>query len=214
MSGYFITFEGGDGVGKTTQISLLAQYFCSKGYDVITTREPGGTEGAEAIRHVLLSCKGQHHDPLIEAILFASARADHVSKIIAPSLQKGKIVLCDRFVDSTRVYQGLNNKVSVHILSLLERVATNGIMPNITFLLDMPAKYGMERVNLRRKKIKTVDIFEKDNLKIQEQRRQAFLRLAKQEPHRFQVLNATHSVSIISHQIKAICRQVMLDHFL
>ncbi|MGF7157694.1 dTMP kinase [Bartonella heixiaziensis] len=211
MSGYFITFEGGEGVGKTTQISFLAQYLCSRGYDVLTTREPGGTAGAEAIRHILLSGQAQHYGSLIEVVLLTAARIDHVTEVIIPSLKKGKVVLCDRFIDSTRVYQGLNNTVSSSTLSALECVALNGIMPNLTFLLDIPATCGMERANLRRKKAETIDYFEKDNLEIQEQRRKAFLQLAKQEPHRFRVIDATGAVEVIAHQIKDICSQVMLD---
>ncbi|WP_375646096.1 dTMP kinase [Bartonella sp. TT29SHDZB] len=211
MSGYFITFEGGEGVGKTVQISLLAEYLSHKGYDVVTTREPGGTAGAEAIRHILLSGKIQQYGPLIEAVLFTAARADHFHEVIAPSLQKGKIVLCDRFIDSTRVYQGLNNRVSSSVLSILEYVALNDIMPHLTFLLDMPAIWGMKRANLRRKKTEEIDYFEKDQLKIQEQRRQAFLQLAKQEPHRFRIIDASGSVEAIAHQIKNICHQVLLD---
>lgn len=211
MSGYFITFEGGDGVGKTVQISLLAEYLSHQGYDVVTTREPGGTAGAEAIRHILLSGKVQQYGPLIEAVLFTAARTDHVAEIIAPSLQKGKIVLCDRFIDSTRVYQGLNERVNSSLLSILECIALNGIMPHLTFLLDMPAACGIKRANLRRKKTEEIDYFEKKPLEIQEQRRQAFLQLAKQEPHRFRVIDATGSVEVIAHQIKNICHQVLLD---
>ncbi|CAF26103.1 dTMP kinase [Bartonella quintana] len=211
MSGYFITFEGGEGVGKTTQISLLAQYLRNQGYDVLTTREPGGTVGAEAIRHILLSGQAQNYGPLIEVILLTAARIDHITEVIAPSLQKGKIVLCDRFIDSTRVYQGLNNTVGSSVLSVLEYVALNGIMPCLTFLLDIPARCGMERANLRRKKAETIDYFEKDELKIQEQRRQAFLQLAKQEPHRFRVIDATGAMEVIAQQIKNICHQVILD---
>ncbi|EJF77961.1 Thymidylate kinase [Candidatus Bartonella washoeensis] len=211
MSGYFITFEGGEGVGKTTQISLLGQYLCSKGYDVVTTREPGGTPGAEAIRHILLSGQVQHYGSLIEAVLLTAARIDHVTEVIVPSLKKGKIVLCDRFIDSTRVYQGLNDTMSSSTLSTLEHIALNGIMPNLTFLLDIPAMCGMERANLRRKKTTMIDYFEKDNLEIQEQRRQAFLQLAKQEPHRFRVIDATGTVEVIAHQIKDICYQAILD---
>ncbi|MBB4076410.1 dTMP kinase [Bartonella fuyuanensis] len=214
MSGYFITFEGGDGVGKTVQISLLAEYLSHKGYDVVTTREPGGTAGAEAIRHILLSGKTQQYGSLIEAILFTAGRADHVHEVIAPSLQEGKIVLCDRFIDSTRVYQGLNDRVSFSLLTVLECVALNGIMPHLTFLLDMPAICGMKRASLRRKKTEAIDYFEKDQLEIQEQRRQAFLQLAKQEPQRFQVIDATGSVESIAHQIKNICHQVLLDKLL
>ncbi|WP_375609483.1 MULTISPECIES: dTMP kinase [unclassified Bartonella] len=211
MSGYFITFEGGEGVGKTVQISLLAEYLSHKGYDVVTTREPGGTAGAEAIRHILLSGKIQQYGPLIEAVLFTAARVDHVTEVIAPSLQKGKIVLCDRFIDSTRVYQGLNDTVSSSLLSVLECIALNGILPHLTFLLDMPAMCGMKRANLRRKKTEEIDYFEKDQLEIQEQRRQAFLQLAKREPHRFRVIDATGSVEAIAHQIKNICHQVLLE---
>ncbi|WP_375616249.1 MULTISPECIES: dTMP kinase [unclassified Bartonella] len=213
MSGYFITFEGGEGVGKTVQISLLAEYLSQKGYDVVTTREPGGTAGAEAIRHIALSGQTQQYGPLIEAVLFTAARADHVHEVIAPSLQKGKIVLCDRFIDSTRVYQGLNDRISSSLLSVLECIALNGIMPHLTFLLDMPAIWGMKRANLRRKKTEVIDYFEKDQLEVQEQRRQAFLQLAKQEPHRFRVIDATSSVESIADQIKNICHQVLLDQF-
>ncbi|WP_273787959.1 MULTISPECIES: dTMP kinase [Bartonella] len=211
MSGYFITFEGGDGVGKTVQISLLAESLSHQGYDVVTTREPGGTLGAEAIRHILLSGQAQQYGPLIEAVLFTAARVDHVTEVIAPSLQKGKIVLCDRFIDSTRVYQGLNDTVSSSLLAVLECIALNGILPHLTFLLDMPAMCGMKRANLRRKETEEIDYFEKDQLEIQEQRRQAFLQLAKQEPHRFRVIDATGSVEAVAHQIKNICHQVLLD---
>ncbi|ACS51344.1 dTMP kinase [Bartonella grahamii] len=211
MSGYFITFEGGDGVGKTVQISLLAESLSHQGYDVVTTREPGGTLGAEAIRHILLSGQAQQYGPLIEAVLFTAARVDHVTEVIAPSLQKGKIVLCDRFIDSTRVYQGLNDTVSSSLLAVLECIALNGILPHLTFLLDMPAMCGMKRANLRRKETEEIDYFEKDQLEVQEQRRQAFLQLAKQEPHRFRVIDATGSVEAVAHQIKNICHQVLLD---
>ncbi|WP_019218615.1 dTMP kinase [Bartonella florencae] len=211
MSGYFITFEGGEGAGKTTQISLLAQYLSNKGYNVITTREPGGTEGAEAIRYILLSGQAQQYGAFVEAALFTAARADHVSEIIIPALQKGKIILCDRFIDSTRVYQGLNDRVNSSILTILESVALNGIIPHLTFLLDIPATYGMERAKVRRKKTETIDYFEKDNLKIQEQRRQAFLQLAKQEPNRFRVIDATAAIEIIAQKIKNICHQLLLD---
>ncbi|ABM45046.1 thymidylate kinase [Bartonella bacilliformis KC583] len=210
--GYFITFEGGEGVGKTTQISLLAHYFRSKGYEVVITREPGGTAGAEIIRYILLSGSAIQYGSFIEAVLFTAARADHVAEVIKPALQAGKIVLCDRFIDSTRVYQGLNNKVDSYLLSILECIGINGVMPNLTFLLDVPAISSMERVKLRRKESGIIDHFEKDELKIQEQRRQAFLQLAKNEPNRIQVIDATGTVEEIACQIKDICHQVILDH--
>ncbi|WP_336276811.1 dTMP kinase [Bartonella sp. CB178] len=213
MPGYFITFEGGEGAGKTTQVSLLNQYLHSKGYNVVTTREPGGTIGAEIMRHVLLTGQTRDYGPIMEAVLLTAARSDHVSELITPSLQKGKIVLCDRFIDSTRVYQGLNNMISPSILSTLESIATNGIMPDLTFLLDVPAEYGVKRADLRRKKTETADYFEKDELNIQEQRRRAFLQLAKQEPHRFRVIDATGEVGIIAQKIKDIFDQIVLGHF-
>lgn len=220
MSGYFITFEGGDGVGKSEQVYRLYEYLKEKGYEVVMTREPGGTLGAEIIRHILLSGQAQQYGPLIETALFTAARIDHVTEVIAPDLQEGKIVLCDRFIDSTRVYQGLNDQISSAILSVLERVALNGIMPHLTFLLDISAEYAMERVNTRKflenenyiKKKETVDYFEKDNLEIQEQRRKAFLRLAEQEPHRFRVIDATDPAYIVADKIKNICDQAMMDH--
>lgn len=183
------------------------------------TREPGGTLGAEIIRHILLSGQAQQYGALIEAALFTAARIDHVTEVITPYLQEGKVVLCDRFIDSTRVYQGLNDKVSSSTLSLLERVALNGIMPHLTFLLDISAEYAMERANTRRflevkKKTETVDYFEKDNLEIQEQRRQAFLRLAEREPHRFRVIDATDPMHVVADKIKNICDQAMMDHFI
>ncbi|MEL6092943.1 dTMP kinase [Bartonella schoenbuchensis] len=212
MSGYFITFEGGEGAGKTTQISLLAQYLRSKNYDVVITREPGGTAGAEVMRYVLLSGNTEQYGAFIEAVLFTAARVDHVSEVILPSLQAGKIVLCDRFIDSMRVYQGLNNKVNSHLLSVLERIGLGTVMPNLTFLLDIPATFGMERTDLRRKEIGKIDYFEKDQLNIQEQRRQAFLQLARNEPFRFHVIDATCAVETIASQIKDICHQLILGH--
>ncbi|WP_208440970.1 dTMP kinase [Bartonella raoultii] len=223
MSGYFITFEGGDGVGKSVQIHRLYEHLKDKGYDVVMTREPGGTPGAEAIRHILLSGQAQQYGAFIEATLFTAARIDHVSEVIAPALQEGKVVLCDRFIDSTRVYQGLNGKVSFSTLSILERIALHGVMPHLTFLLDISAEDAMERANMRRilennnykeKKVETVDHFEKDNLQIQEQRRQAFLQLAEQEPHRFRVIDATNAMRVVADQIKNICDQAMMEHFI
>ncbi|ALE03778.1 dTMP kinase [Bartonella ancashensis] len=211
MSGYFITFEGGEGAGKTTQISLLSQYLRSEGYEVLITREPGGTVGAEILRSILLSGDAAQYGSLIEAVLFTAARIDHVFEVIAPSLQEGKVVLCDRFIDSTHVYQGINDQIDPCTLSVLEYIGTNGIVPNLTFLLDIPATLGIKRVNLRKKESNLIDYFEKDGLAIQEQRRKAFLQLAKNESNRIQVIDATNSVEMIALQIKNICHQLMLD---
>ena len=115
--GFFITFEGGEGAGKSTQIAELAQKLRDKRYPVVVTREPGGSPGAEAIRHVILSGAAEPFGPEMEALLFAAARADHVEQLIRPALRRGKIVLCDRFVDSSRVYQGMAGNVDAGLLA-------------------------------------------------------------------------------------------------
>ena len=204
MSGYFFTFEGGEGAGKSTQISLLGQFLKQKGYNVIVTREPGGTEGGEAIRHILLSGSALKAGKLFEATLFAAARIDHVNEVIEPALKDGKIVLCDRFIDSTRVYQGANGENVSQYLDILEKSAIHGHMPDITFILDLPAKAGMERANKRRGKAVKVDRFEKDALAVQEARRQAFLKIAEAEPQRCYVIDATRDINDIAKKIEKI----------
>ena len=143
--GKFITFEGGEGVGKSTQIRLLAEKLASHGIDCIQTREPGGSSKAEAVRELLLS--GTIADmgipPSGEAVLFAAARADHVDTKIRPALEKGQWVLCDRFMDSTRIYQGESSEVSQELVNVLERLAIDGVRPNITFILDLRAEIGL-----------------------------------------------------------------------
>ena len=139
MQGCFITFEGGEGAGKSTQINALAEYLRKKDYEVIVTREPGGTAGSEAVRYVLLSGYAEKYGAIVESVLFAGARADHVSELIAPALKAGKIVLCDRYIDSTRVYQGGGFSDSENYISLLEKTAILNCKPDLTFILDLPA---------------------------------------------------------------------------
>ena len=179
MSGCFFTFEGGEGAGKSTQINLLGQFLKQKGYDVVVTREPGGTEGGEAIRHVLLSGSAFKAGKLFEATLFAAARIDHVNEVIEPALKEG-------------------------YLEILEKSAIHGHMPDITFILDLPAKAGMERANKRRGKAVKVDRFEKDALAVQEARRQAFLKIAEAEPQRCYVIDATRDINDIAKKIENI----------
>lgn len=203
MDGYFFTFEGGEGGGKSTQINLLGNYLKQKGYDVVVTREPGGTAGGEAIRHVLLSGAAKNYGTLFEALLFAASRADHVDQVIEPALKEGKIVLCDRYIDSTKVYQGGANGVSVDDLAMLEKIAINDCLPDLTFILDLPASLGMERANNRRGNLANTDRFEKDDLVVQEKRRQAFLQIAADEPQRFLVIDATQTIEDMAKQIAA-----------
>jgi len=198
--GYFITFEGGEGAGKSTQIKLLARNLKSAGFDVITTREPGGSPGAEAVRHVLLSGAAEPLGPEIEAILFAAARSDHVEQVIRPAIERGAIVLCDRFMDSSRVYQGLAGSLPREFMKGLEHVAVNGVVPDLTFILDLDVKEGMERAGTRRGN-GDADRFEKDDLEVQEARRKAFLEIARNEPDRCRVIDASRGVDEIANEI-------------
>lgn len=204
MSGCFITFEGGEGAGKSTQIRLLGDFLKQNGYDVVITREPGGTPGGEAIRYVLLSGAAQETGKLFETLLFTAARIDHVNEVIEPALKQEKIVLCDRFIDSTRVYQGTDDKTVSKYLEILEETAIIDLVPDITFILDMPAAIGMERADKRRGQLAKADRFEKDSIAVQESRRQAFLNIAKNEPKRCHVIDATQTIEGIFHQIKTL----------
>ena len=150
MRGRFITFEGGEGTGKSSHAALLAQRLRSLGVGVMLTREPGGSPGAEIIRHVLLSGAAKPLGAAAEAILFAAARDDHVRNTIAPALARGRWVICDRFTDSTRVYQGELGGVDDKLLRALERVTVGDLKPDLTFVLDAPVEVGMARAEKRR----------------------------------------------------------------
>ena len=143
MRGRFITFEGGEGTGKSSHAALLAQKLRALGIGVVLTREPGGSPGAEIIRHVLLSGAAKPLGPEAEAILFAAARDDHIRNTIAPALTRGRWVICDRFTDSTRVYQGELGGVDDKLLRALERVTVGDLKPDLTFVLDAPVEVGM-----------------------------------------------------------------------
>ena len=150
MRGHFITFEGGEGSGKSTHAAALAQRLKSIGLDVVLTREPGGSTGAEIIRHILLSGIAKPLGAETEAILFAAARDDHVQTTILPALNAGQWVICDRFIDLTRVYQGILGNVDQRLIRSLERVTVGSAVPQLTFILDVPAQVGMARAKSRR----------------------------------------------------------------
>ncbi|KAB0681751.1 dTMP kinase [Aureimonas leprariae] len=200
MSGFFITFEGGEGAGKSTQIARLAERLRARRMDVVTTREPGGSEGAEALRHVLLSGAARSSgDPDLEPILFAAARADHVASLIRPALDAGRTVICDRFHDSTRVYQGLAG-VDADLIALLEKLAVGITVPNLTIVLDVPAETGVARARERRGSAGP-DRFEADDLAVHQRRRQAFLDLAQREPQRCVVVDGSRGVDDVTKEI-------------
>ncbi|MEC5290770.1 dTMP kinase [Aurantimonas sp. C2-6-R+9] len=203
MTSFFITFEGGEGSGKTTQIARLARHLEAQGRIVVTTREPGGSPGADAIRHVILSGAAEELGPEVEAILFAAARADHVAAVIRPAIQRGEVVLCDRFHDSTRVYQFLDASLDRDLMKRLEQAATAGLYPNLTIILDVPAGIGAERARERRKG-GTADRFEKEGEALHERRRQAFLKIAAEEPDRCVVVDGTRAEDVVAAEIAGI----------
>lgn len=203
--GTFITFEGGEGVGKSTQIARQLECLAKKGYDVLTTREPGGTKGGEIIRDILLSDSAKTLDVKIQAMLFAAARADHVDKIIRPALEQGKIILCDRFIDSTRVYQGYVGGVDMKFLQKLEEVTVGDIFPNLTIIFDLSPIKAQQRIKQR-----TADNrFDKENIEKHQTRREAFLEIAKLEPKRCIVVDASQSIENVNKNIDDI-----LDNYL
>lgn len=195
MAGKFITFEGGEGAGKSTQIRLLAERLTQHGEAVVTTREPGGTPTAEAIRGVLLSGLAERLGAEGEAVLFAAARADHVDRVIAPALKNGKWVLCDRFFDSTRVYQGIAGGADPGLLNALERVAVGSAWPDLTIVIDVPAAVGLARAAERAGTAAAPDRFERDDIAVHEQRRQAFLAIARGDPQRCVIVDGTGSAA-------------------
>lgn len=198
--GRFITFEGGEGAGKSSQVGRLAEHLRGLGHEVVVTREPGGSPGAEAIRHVLLSGVAEAFGPLAEAALFAAARADHLDQTIRPALEAGHWVVCDRFVDSSRVYQGLAGEVSADRLRELEAASVGADMPDLTLLLDVPVEIGLARATKRRGS-DAVDRFERDEASVHERRRQAFLDLARAEPGRFVVVDAGQDPATVAEAI-------------
>ncbi|MGU3576737.1 dTMP kinase [Brucellaceae bacterium C25G] len=200
MAGLFITFEGGEGAGKSTQITLLAAYLEKAGFNPMVTREPGGTAGAEAVRHVILSGAAEIYGAAMEALLFAAARNDHIEQRIRPALESGRIVICDRFIDSSRAYQGVTGNLDAVFMAELERISIDGIKPDLTFILDIPAEKGMQRA-LKRRGNEIADRFEKEQIFTQELRRQAFLNIASQEPERCKIIDADRAVDEISLDI-------------
>jgi dTMP kinase len=200
MRGCFITFEGGEGSGKSTQVAMLAQRLRDSGIEVHVTREPGGSPGAEIIRHVLLAGGGKPFGAEAEAILFAAARDDHVSNVIRPALQRGSWVLCDRFIDSTRVYQGILGGVDASFIRALERLTVGETLPDLTFVLDIPAKTGLNRAGARRGKA-AADRFETESVEFHQRLREAYRSLADAEPARCVLINARAGKEEIAEQI-------------
>lgn len=196
MIARFITLEGGEGVGKSTQLKALAEIIRKRGRSVVTTREPGGTQGAEDIRDLLMTGDEVRWSARTEALLFAAARADHVGKLIRPALARGDWVLCDRFVDSTRAYQGGAGGVSDDEIMALHAVGSEGLLPDRTLLLDFPVQLGIQRaygrdiVDSDRMGSKPPDYYERVAVRFRE--------LAAQDPVRFRTIDASGSINDVT----------------
>ena len=196
--GLFITFEGGEGAGKSTQIRHLARWFAERGRQTTVTREPGGTPLAEAVRGVLLGGAGTP-DAVTQTLLFAAARRDNVLNVIRPAMAAGQVVLCDRFADSTRAYQG--GKLPDADIEATIRLATDGLAPDLTLLLDLPPEIGLSRA---RRRGTAADRFENDELAFHEGVRARFLALAKAEPARFAVMDGAMAEEALAAAIAAV----------
>ncbi|HKH00541.1 MAG TPA: dTMP kinase [Bradyrhizobium sp.] len=203
--GRFITFEGGEGSGKSTQIKILSERLSAAKLRAVVTREPGGSPGAEIIRHLVLSGVGKLLGAEAETLLFAAARDDHVRTVIQPALNQGIWVLCDRFSDSTRAYQGSLGKVSPAVLNAMERVTIGDLKPDLTIILDVPPEIGMKRASVRRGG-GAADRFEAEDRTFHQELREAYRQIALAEPERCVLIDATAEPAIVAANIWAALR--------
>ncbi len=189
----FISFEGGEGSGKSTQIKLLAKRLAKYG-DVITTREPGGTIEAEIIRNLLVKGKKNKWSGVVETLLLYAARKDHIDKVIAPSLKKNKWVLCDRFKESTLVYQGYGKNVDIDLIKKLDKIISNNLTPGLTFILDIDPIIGLKR---SKRKSNTETRYENMSLGFHNKIRKAFKAIARSNKKKFILINANQDINLI-----------------
>jgi dTMP kinase len=210
-SGRFITFEGGEGSGKSTQIKTLAERLNGAELRTIVTREPGGSPGAEIIRHLLLSGMGKLLGPEAETLLFTAARDDHVHAVIEPALDQGIWVLCDRFFDSTRAYQGRLGKVDPKVLNAMQRVTIGDLKPDLTIILDVPVEIGMQRAAARRG-AGAADRFEAEGVKFHEGLRDAYRQIAAAEPQRCVLIDANAAPGVVAARVWTSVRDRFLSH--
>ncbi len=200
MAGRFITLEGGEGCGKTTQIKLLAEAMSRAGIPCLATREPGGSPGAEKIRELLVTGAADRWDAKTETLLFYAARADHLTRHIRPALAAGKTVICDRFADSTRVYQGIGKKVDSSFIDKLHELILGDFAPDLTFILDIDPEIGLARAASRRGDEMR---FEKLPTAFHQLVRGGFLDIAKKEPSRCVVVDASQEAPQVARVIQA-----------
>jgi dTMP kinase len=209
--GRFITFEGGEGAGKSTHIKTLAERLNGAELRTVVTREPGGSPGAEIIRHLLLSGMGKLLGPDAETLLFAAARDDHVHAVIEPALEQGIWVLCDRFFDSTRAYQGRLGKVEPAVLNAMQRVTIGDLKPDLTIILDVPVEIGLQRAAARRGD-GAPDRFEAEDVKFHEGLREAYRQIAAAEPQRCVLIDANAAPGVVAARVWTSVRDRFLSH--
>jgi dTMP kinase len=211
MRGFFITFEGIEGSGKTTQISLLSDYLAARGRSVRLTREPGGTPIGDQVRKILLDPANTALDPRAELLLYAAGRAQHLAELIRPALEGGATVLCDRFSDATEAYQGHGRGLDLELIGNLDRLVTGGMRPDLTILLDIDASEGLSRARGRNSRhgLETEARFENEQLPFHERVRQGYLELARREPGRFRVVDASRQPEAVHREVRRIVDEIL-----
>jgi len=207
MAGCFITFEGVEGSGKTTQIRLAGEFLREKGLPVLMTQEPGGTPLGERIREILLNQAGFDISGEAEVLLFAAARAQHTDAVILPALETGKVILCDRFSDATIAYQAYGRGLPQEAIREICRFASRGLSPRLTLLFDLPVEKGLERAFLRiagREERSREDRFERENLDFHRRIREGYLTIAREEPGRVKIVDASRDIESTWLEVRAI----------
>jgi len=205
MRGSFLTIEGGEGAGKSTMMDRVAAWLESRGRQVVRTREPGGTELAEKLRHILLDKTNTGLSDQAELLLVFAARAQHLTELIRPALARGDTVLCDRFTDATWAYQGGGRGLPAEDIAVLERLVHGDLQPDLTLLLDIPVEQGLQRASRRSES----DRFEEESLGFFERVREAYLRRAAAAPQRFVVIDASGGVEQVWERVEAALQQRM-----
>ncbi|KPJ59813.1 MAG: thymidylate kinase [Deltaproteobacteria bacterium DG_8] len=202
----FITFEGIEGCGKTTQICLLKDYLEKMGYSVIATREPGGTQIGDSIRKILLDSRNANIDSRTELLLYQASRAQHIKDVIRPALEQGYIVLCDRFTDATLAYQGYAQGISKNLIESLNQLATDNLTPDFTILIDCPAEIGLKRVRIRKKTVNqkvSEDRFEDKSIAFHQMVRLGYLQIAEGNSNRIYIVDGRKDSSIVHREIRS-----------
>jgi dTMP kinase len=208
----FVTFEGVEGSGKTTQIERLKRYLAQKGVPCKVTREPGGSPIGEKVRKILLNPAHQEMSPLSELLLYEASRAQHVIEVVKPLLRKGTVVLCDRFSDASIAYQGYGRKVDLKWVERLNRFSCQGIKPDITFLLDCPSDVGLKRALQRNQTLKKEreDRFEREKIQFHRRVRRGYLSIAKKEPNRVKVIDTREGEKKVFEKIRRIVDELIV----